>query len=118
MAYVDGYVIPVPKKNLNAYMAMARKASKFFIEHGALEVKECAPDDLNVPMGVPFPKALGLKSGETVVFSYVVYKNRAHRDRVNKKIMADPRMKSAMPKKEPFDWKRMSYGGFKVVVDA
>jgi uncharacterized protein YbaA (DUF1428 family) len=119
MAYVDGYVLPVPKKNLAAYMKMAKAASKVFKKHGALEIKECAGDDLVVSWGcVPFPKQMKLKAGETVVFSYVVFKNKAHRDKVNKGIAADPAMKQIMPKTSPFDWKRMVYGGFKMVVDA
>ena len=119
MAYVDGYVIPVPKKSLAAYMKMAKAASKIFRKHGATQVRECPGDDLNVTWGgVPFPKQLKLKPGETVVFSWVEYKSKADRDRVNKKVMKDPAMKACMPKKNPFDWKRMVYGGFKVGVDA
>ena len=119
MAYVDGYVIPVPRKNLPAYMKMATAASKIFRKHGATQVRECAGDDLDVSWGgVAFPKQMKLKRGETVVFSWVEFRSKADRDRVNKKVMADPAMKKIMPKKNPFDWKRMVYGGFKVGVDA
>ena len=117
MAYVDGFVLPVPTKNLDAYRKMAQKASKVFKEHGALEVHECAGDDLDVTMGVPFPRKIKVKPGETVVFSWIVYKSRAHRDAVNKKVMKDPRMQMD-EKAMPFDVKRMLYGGFKSIVDA
>ena len=92
MKYVDGFVLPVPKKNLEAYRRMAQKAGKIWREHGALDYKECVGDDLNVKMGVPFPKQMKLKPGETVVFAYIVYKSRAHRDKVNAKVMKDPRL--------------------------
>lgn len=119
MRYVDGYVLPVPKKNLRAYARMAGKAGKVWRDHGALDYKECAGDDLKVKFGVRFPRIMKLKPGETVVFSYIVFKSRAHRDRVNAKVMKDPRLAEMMdPKKMPFDTKRMVYGGFKVVVDA
>ena len=119
MRYVDGYVLPIPKKNLQAYARMARKAGKVWRDHGALDYKECAGDDLKVKFGVPFPRRMKVKPGETVVFSYIVFKSRAHRDRVNAKVMKDPRLASMMdPKKMPFDVKRMVYGGFKVLVDA
>ncbi len=119
MKYVDGFVIPVPKKNLQAYRRMARKAGKVWRDHGALEYRECVGDDLNVKMGAPFPRSLKVKPGETVVFSWIVYKSRAHRDRVNAKVMKDPRLKSMMdPKAMPFDCTRMVYGGFKTLVDA
>jgi uncharacterized protein YbaA (DUF1428 family) len=118
MQYVDGFVLVVPKKNLAAYRRVATKAGKIWREHGALEYRECAGDDLKIKMGVPFPKLVTLKPGETVVFSWIVYKSRAHRDRVNAKIMKDPRIVAMMdPKAMPFDAKRMSYGGFKVLVD-
>lgn len=117
MRYVDGFVLPVPKKNLKAYARMAQKAGKVWREHGALDYKECAGDDLKVKMGVPFPRTVKLKAGETVVFSYIVYKSRAHRDRVNAKVMKDPRIQDMCdPKDMPFDVKRMVYGGFKVLV--
>ena len=119
MRYVDGFLLPVPKKNLQAYARMAQKAGKIWREHGALEYRECAGDDLKVKMGVPFPRTVKLKPGETVAFSYIVYKSRAHRDRVNAKVMKDPRIKDMCdPKDMPFDVKRMVYGGFKVLVDA
>jgi len=115
--YVDGFLLPVPKKNLAAYRRMAQKASRIWREFGALDYKECAGDDLNVKVGMPFPRGLKTRPGETVVFSYIVYKNRAHRDRVNAKIMKDPRIaKLCDPKKMPFDPQRMLYGGFKVLV--
>jgi uncharacterized protein YbaA (DUF1428 family) len=118
MRYVDGYVLPVPRKNLAAYRRIARKAGKIWREHGALEYRECAGDDLKVKWGMPFPRALKLKRGETVVFSWVVFKSRADRDRVNAKVMKDPRLKALDPAKVmPFDIKRMVYGGFKVLVD-
>ena len=119
MRYVDGFVLPVPKKNLPAYRRMAEKAGKIWREHGALEYKECAGDDLNVKCGVPFPRQIKLKPGETVVFAYIVFKSRAHRDRVNAKVMKDPRLAASMNGKSmPFDAKRMVYGGFTVLVDA
>jgi uncharacterized protein YbaA (DUF1428 family) len=119
MSYVDGYVLPVPKKNLKAYARMAQKAGKIWREHGALDYKECAGDDLSVKFGVPFPRQMRVRPGETVVFSYIVFKSRAHRDRVNAKVLKDPRItKMCDPKSMPFDAKRMVYGGFKVLVDA
>jgi uncharacterized protein YbaA (DUF1428 family) len=118
MGYVDGFLLPVPKKNLKAYGRMAQKAGKVWREHGALEFKECAGDDLKVKFGVPFTRIIKPKPGETVMFSFIVYKSRAHRDRVNAKVMKDPRLASMMdPKAMPFDSKRMAYGGFKVLVD-
>jgi uncharacterized protein YbaA (DUF1428 family) len=119
MPYVDGYVLAVPRKNIAAYTRLAEKASKIWKEHGALDYCESVGDDLDVGMGVPFPKIVKPKKDETIVFSYVVYKSRAHRDRVNAKVWADPRL-SAMcdPKNMPFDCKRMAFGGFKVLVKA
>jgi len=117
--YVDGFVLPVPKKNIAAYARMAKQASKLFREHGALEYKECVGDDLDVKMALPFPKGIKSKPGETVVFSYIVYKSRAHRDKVNAKIMKDPRIHALCdPKNMPFDCARMLYGGFKTIVEA
>jgi len=119
MKYVDGYVLPVPKKSLQAYRRIAQKAGKIWREHGALDYKECAGDDLNVKWGVPFSRNMKTKQGETVVFAYIVFKSRAHRDRVNAKVMKDPRLAASMENSEmPFDMKRMVYGGFKVLVDA
>jgi uncharacterized protein YbaA (DUF1428 family) len=119
MKYVDGFVLPVPKKNLTAYRSMALKASKIWKEHGALEYFECAGDDLQVKFGMPFPKQMKTKAGETVVFAFIVYKSRAHRDKVNAKVMKDPRIANMCdPKKMPFDCARMCYGGFKAIVEA
>ena len=117
MAYVDGYVLPVSKKNLAAYRRLARKAGAIWIEHGALEYRECIGEDVNVKWGVPFPKVIKLKAGETIVFSWIVYKSKAHRDRVNAKVMNDPRIAKMTPESAPFDMKRMSYGGFTMIVD-
>lgn len=119
MKYVDGFLLPVPTKNLAAYKSIAQKASKIWKEHGALEYYECVGDDLNASFGVTFPKRAKVKPGETVIFAYIVYKSRAHRDRVNKKVMEDPRIQSMCdPKDMPFDCARMSYGGFQVLVSA
>jgi uncharacterized protein YbaA (DUF1428 family) len=119
MPYVDGFVIPVPKKNLPAYTRMAKQAGQVWKEHGALEYFECAGDDLDIKFGLPFKKLAKLKPGETVIFSWIVYKSRAHRDQVNAKVMKDPRLNDMMKnKKMPFDDKRMTYGGFKVLVEA
>jgi uncharacterized protein YbaA (DUF1428 family) len=118
MSYVDGFVLVVPKKKLDVYKSMARKAGKIWREHGALDYRECVGDDLKVKFGMPFTKLAKTKSGETVVFSYIVYKSRAHRDKVNAKVMADPRLSKGMPKEMPFDLKRMAYGGFKTLVAA
>jgi uncharacterized protein YbaA (DUF1428 family) len=117
--YIDGFVIPVLKKNIVAYRRLAQKAGKIFREHGALEYRECAGDDLDVKMALPFPRGIRTKPGETVVFSYVVYKSRAHRDKVNAQIMKDPRIHAMCdPKNTPFDCNRMLYGGFKTIVEA
>jgi uncharacterized protein YbaA (DUF1428 family) len=116
--YVDGYVLPVPKKNVEAYRRMAQMGAKLWREHGALEFRECIGDDLKVKWGVPFPRGIKARRGETVVFSWIVFKSRAHRDRVNAKVMKDPRLASMMDAKAmPFDAKRMIYGGFKVLVE-
>ena len=117
MQYVDGYVLPVPKKNLQIYRRMAQKVGRVWRDHGALEFRECTGDDLKVKWGVPFPRMIKLKPGETVVFSWIVFKSRADRDRVNAKVMKDPRLAKMDPKSMPFDAKRMVYGGFKVLVD-
>lgn len=118
MKYVDGYVLPVPKKNLTAYRRMARKAGKVWREHGALEFRECVGDDLKTKMAASFPGTLKIKPGETVFFSWIVFKSRAHRDSVNAKVMKDPRLAKMMDTKAiPFDSKRMLYGGFKIMVD-
>jgi uncharacterized protein YbaA (DUF1428 family) len=119
MSYVDGFVLVVPKKKLAIYKSMARKAGKVWRDHGALDYRECVGDDLKVKMGISFTKLAKIKPGEIVVFSYIVYKSRAHRDKVNAKVMADPRLHGpGMPKEMPFDMKRMAYGGFKTLVAA
>jgi uncharacterized protein YbaA (DUF1428 family) len=119
MRYVDGFVVPVPKKKLQAYRRMAQKAGRIWREHGALEYTECVADDVKVGKRTSFPRSVKRKPGETVVFSYIVYKSRAQRDRVVANVMKDKRLASMMdPKTMPFDAKRMIYGGFKVLVDA
>jgi uncharacterized protein YbaA (DUF1428 family) len=115
--YVDGFVLPVPKKNLDAYLRMARRSGKVWREHGALEYVECVADDVQPGEATSFPQSVKLKKGETVVFAYAVYKSRAHRDRVMKKVMSDPRLADMMELKSlPFDSKRMFWGGFKTIV--
>jgi len=119
MRYVDGYVLPISKKNLKAYARMAQGAGKVWREHGALDYKECAGDDLKkTKWSVSFSRMIKIKPGETVVFAYILYKSRAHRDRVNARVMKDPRIAKMMTGKPLFDFKRMVYGGFKVLVDA
>ncbi len=118
MPYVDGYVIPVPKKMLETYFRMARKAAKVFIEHGAIEYKECAGDDLNPKGMTTFPKTINVKPGETVVFSWIIFKSRAHRDKVNAKVVKDPRIAPLIGASATlFNPKRMVYGGFKMMVN-
>jgi uncharacterized protein YbaA (DUF1428 family) len=118
MPYVDGFLLAVPKKNLKAYVAMARRAGKVWREYGALDYKECVGDDLAVKGMASFLKTARTKTGETVVFSWITYKSKAHRDAVNKKVMKDERLNDMMKgKKMPFDVKRMNYGGFRVIVD-
>jgi uncharacterized protein YbaA (DUF1428 family) len=114
-AYVDGFVIPIAKNKLDEYRRMAKLASKVWMEHGALEFRECVGDDLDVPFGPGFRRGLKLKRNETVVFSWIVFKSRAHRDRVNAKVMKDPRLDSD-EKEMPFDTKRMLWGGFTTLV--
>lgn len=119
MSYVDGFVIAIKKKNLPAYLKMAKKASKIWIEHGALQYFESVGDDLNVKMGLPFPKLTKVKADETVLFSWIVYKSKASRNAVNKKVMKDPRLANLCSADNmPFEMRRMSYGGFKVMVEA
>jgi uncharacterized protein YbaA (DUF1428 family) len=119
MSYVDGFVVPVPKKNLAAYRRMAQLAAKVWREHGALEVRECIADDVKVGKWTSFPRSVDLKRGETVVFSYIVYKSRLARDRCIAKVMKDKRLAKMMdPKAMPFDGKRMIFGGFDVMVEA
>jgi uncharacterized protein YbaA (DUF1428 family) len=117
MSYVDGFIVPVPKKKLAVYRNMAKKAGKVWREHGALEFRETVADDVKVGKRTSFPRSVKRKPGETVVFSYIVYKSRADRDRVNKKVMKDKRLAKFMdPKSMPFDGKRMIWGGFKTMV--
>lgn len=115
--YVDGFVLPVPKKNLKAYARMARWGRDTWMKHGALDYKECVGDDLHTQCGVPFPKVLKLKSGEVPVFAYIVFRSKAHRDKVNKKVMKEVGC-SDVPKDMPFNVKRMAYGGFRAIVEA
>lgn len=115
--YVDGFVIPVSKNKIAEYRKMAALGKKIWMKHGALQYFECVGDDLTPEFGLPFPKGIKIKAGETVVFSWIVYKSKAHRDAVNKKVMSDPSMKEP-PKPMPFDFNRMMYGGFKVIVEA
>jgi uncharacterized protein YbaA (DUF1428 family) len=117
MPYVDGFIVAVPKKNLEAYRRMAKKAGKVWREHGALDYREWVADDVKVGKRTSFPRSVKLKPGETVIFSWITYKSRAQRDRVNAKVMADPRLKDMMDTKSlPFDAKRMIYGGFESLV--
>ena len=117
MPYVDGFIIPVPKKNMKAYFKMAKKAAKVWKDHGALEVRECVADDVKVGKWTSFPRSVKLKPSETVVFSYIVYKTRKDRDKVNAKVMKDPRLADMMSSSNnTFDGKRMIFGGFKVGV--
>jgi uncharacterized protein YbaA (DUF1428 family) len=119
MPYVDGFIVAVPKKNLDAYVRMAKRSGKIWREHGALDYREWVADDVKVGKRTSFPRSVKLKPDETVVFSWITYKSRAHRDRVNKKVMADPRLKDMMdPKTLPFDARRMIYGGFESLVNA
>jgi uncharacterized protein YbaA (DUF1428 family) len=115
--YVDGFVLVIRKGKIDAYRRMAQMAGKIWREHGALEFRECIGDDLAVKMGVPFSRVMKIKRNETVVFSWITYKSRAHRDKVNAKVMKDLRMGDMDPKSMPFDLKRMAYGGFKILVD-
>jgi uncharacterized protein YbaA (DUF1428 family) len=119
MAYADGFVIPVPRRKIKAYIKISRKAGKVWRELGALDYKECVGDDLNVKdHPASFLRLVKPKPGETVVFSWILYKSRAHRDSVNKKVMNDPRIAKMMnPSDSPFDMRRMVYGGFKVIVN-
>ncbi|MGZ9143339.1 MAG: DUF1428 domain-containing protein [Candidatus Binatia bacterium] len=117
MRYVDGYVLPVPKKNLAAYRRMAQTAGKVWRDHGAIEYVECVADDVKPGKHTSFPQSVKLKPGETVIFAYIVYKSRAQRDRVNAKVMKDPRLAKMMdPKAMRFDGKRMFWGGFNVML--
>jgi len=118
MAYVDGFVLPMPKKSVAAYKRIARAAAKVWRDHGALEYREWLGDDLDVKWGPGFPKGIKTKRGETVIFAWIVYKSKAHRDRVNAKVMKDPRISKMGPEDMPGDIKRMLYGGFKALVQA
>jgi uncharacterized protein YbaA (DUF1428 family) len=118
MTYVDGFVIPIPKRRLAAYRRLARAAGKVWRDHGALQYVECVGDDLAVHCGPTFPKQLKLKPGEAVLFSFIVYRSRAHRDRVNALAMKDARLTKAMRKGCPFDPERMLFGGFKAFEEA
>jgi uncharacterized protein YbaA (DUF1428 family) len=117
MSYVDGFVVPVPKKNLAAYRAQATKAGKVWMDHGALDYHECVADDVKPGKHTSFPQSVKLKPGEIVIFSWATYKSRAHRDKVVAKVMKDPRLAGMMnPKSLPFDGKRMFWGGFKTMI--
>lgn len=116
MAYVDGFVLPVPKKNVQAYRRLARMAGKIWKEYGALEYVECVADDVKPGKVTSFPQSVKLKKGETVVFAYIVYRSRKDRDRINAKVMKDPRFDSWDMKSMPFDGMRMFWGGFKPIV--
>ena len=118
MSYVDGYVLPLPKKKIQTYRRIALKAGKVWMEHGALACVESVADDVKPGKLTSFPQSVKLKRGEIVVFSYIVFKSRADRDRINKKVMKDPRLEEMMvPEAMPFDAKRMFFGGFKVIVE-
>lgn len=116
MSYVDGFVLAVPKKNVAAYRALARKAGKVWMEHGAVAYVEAVEDDVKPGKVTSFPQAVKLKPGEVVVFAWIVYKTRAQRDKVNKLVMNDPRLANMDPKSMPFDGMRMIFGGFKPIV--
>src|ERR1700704_4535237 len=118
MPYVDGFIVAVPKKNLAAYVRLAKRSGKVWREHGALDYRECLADDVKVGKRTSFPRSVKMKPSETVVFSWIVYKSRADRDRCVAKVMKDKRLAAMMnPKAMPFDGKRMIYGGFKALVD-
>lgn len=119
MKYVDGFVIPIAKKNIPAYKKMAALGSKVWRDHGALEYRECVGEDLAVKFGMPFTRQFKTKPGETVVFAWIMYKSRKHRDAVNAKVMKDPRLAASMNmKKMPFDMQRMCCGGFEIIVES
>lgn len=116
MSYVDGYLLSLPKKNIAVYRRMARTAAKVWRDHGALDYRECIGEDFSCPQLKPIPKVLGTKKNETVVFAWIVFKSRAHRDKVNAAVMQDPRLARMMAQKPPFDCSRMYYGGFETLV--
>lgn len=117
MAYVDGFVVPVPKQNLDKYREIATQCGKVWMEYGALQYRECVADDVKPGKLTSFPQSVDLKEDETVVFSWIVYQSRAHRDEINEKVMKDPRVADMPPDTMPFDAKRMIYGGFDMMVD-
>ncbi|MES1982647.1 MAG: DUF1428 domain-containing protein [Pseudomonadota bacterium] len=118
MAYVDGFVLPLPQKNVETYLEMSRKCGAIWRDHGALQFRECIGDDVKPGKLTSFPQSVNLEEGEIVVFSWIVYESRAHRDEVNDKVMKDPRMAEFMkPETMPFDGKRMVYGGFEMMID-
>ncbi len=115
--YVDGFVLPVPRRNIAKYVKMAKLAGKIWLEHGAIDYVECVADDVKKGKWTSFPQSVKLKAGEVVFFSWATYKSRSHRDQVMKKVMEDPRLKIYENKKKmPFDGKRMFWGGFKPLV--
>ncbi len=117
--YVDGFVIPVPKKKLAQYRKMAQLGCRLWMKHGALDCRECVGEDMNVKCGPGFPRGIKVKRGETVVFAYIVFKSRAHRDKVNAAVMKDPELCAGMdPNNMPFDWRRMLTGGFETLASA
>jgi uncharacterized protein YbaA (DUF1428 family) len=117
MQYVDGFLVPVPKKNIKAYLKIAKLAGKVWKDHGAIDYRECVADDVKKGKWTSFPRSVKLKRGETVVFSWITYKSRAQRDKILAKVMKDPRLADMMkPGAMPFDGKRMIYGGFKTEV--
>ena len=118
MSYVDGYVLPVPKDKISAYRRLARQAGTIWREHGALEYRECVGDDLEIDGMLSFPQGIQAQPGETIIFAWIVFRSKAHRDRVNAKVMQDPRLANMDPQTMPFDCKRMLYGGFKTLVSA
>lgn len=115
--YVDGFVLPIPKRNTAAYRRLARKAGRIWLEHGALEYRECIAEDVKSGKQTSFPQSVKLRPGEVVWFSWIVFKSRKHRDRVNAKVMSDPRLAGMAPETAPFDVRRMLYGGFVAQVD-
>jgi len=116
--YVDGFVISLPRNKIDDYRRIAERSGEVWRDHGALEYRECVGEDLNVKGQVPFPRLINSKPDETVVFAWIVFESRAHRDEVNAKVMKDPRLAKMGPEAMPFDCKRMAYGGFEVLVDA
>lgn len=117
MTYVDGFLLPLPKDKIEDYRKIAEMAAKVWLEHGAVAYKECVGEDVEIPGMVAFPQVIGAKLHETVVFAFIVFNSREHRDEVNAKVMADPRLKDMSPESMPFDHKRMAYGGFRTIVE-